>query len=147
MWADMADFLRPLVPNATAGSLGLMARLLRQAHHGFVFSQSGFVIDFLNRCQAVDSDLLDRAISNFFGSAISGMRSGTPGEPMPRDLEDVDRSERILSRLSRIDPAFRLYRGIRDSAQRNIDESRREAEMLRLSPENTDTPFALGTLF
>ena len=52
-----------------------------------------------------------------FGSAIGGLRSGAPGEPMPRDLSMKEESEKILQSLPRFSPAFELYDALRKHAE------------------------------
>lgn len=126
--ALFTGFLSARLATMTAPELRLAARLLKEADHDFIFDQAPFVIDLFERCQAVDLDLVDELGRNLHGSAISGVRQGTVGKPMPRDLKDRDRCEAILAGLSRVSPAYTLYDQVRRSAQRNIEESNLEAE-------------------
>ena len=64
-----------------------------------------------------------------YACATSGMRSGQAGEPFPRDLDDVAQADIVLAKLSRLDPAYRLFNAIKESAQRSIDEKLRAEEM------------------
>lgn len=125
----LVDFFGPLLPTATSASLRQIAGLLRRARSEFVFGQTEFVLALLQRCQTVDPEVLEYAVSRLYACATSGMRSGQSGEPMPRDLEDVAQADKVLAKLSRLDPACRLFNAIREFAQRNIDETRRSAEM------------------
>jgi hypothetical protein len=54
--------------------------------------------------------------------------TGTPGEPMPRDIEMKEESEKILQSLPRFFPAFELYDALRKHAEEGIADSRREKE-------------------
>ena len=126
----LVNFFDPLLPAASSASLRQIAGLLRRARSGFVFGQIAFVLAFLRRCQAVDPDVLEHAIFQLYACATGGMRSGPAGKPMPRDLDDVEQADRILSKLSRLDPAHRLFTAIKESAQRSIDETLRASEVL-----------------
>ncbi|HZK98732.1 MAG TPA: restriction endonuclease [Caulobacteraceae bacterium] len=125
----LVNFFGPLLPTATSASLRQIAGLLRRARSEFVLGQTHFILALLRRCQLVDPDVLEHAFIQLYACATSGMRSGQAGKPLPRDLEDVAQAELVLSKLSRLDPAYRLFTAIRDSAQRSIDETLRAEEM------------------
>ncbi len=127
---QLVAFLQPMLPRADADDLKLMGRLLREAKHEFVFEHVGFVIDLLERCQTIDFDLHQEISRQLFAAAVSGMRSGVAGEPMPRDLADKKAAEDILAGLSRLSPAYELFDHIRKSAISNIERSRFEDEEL-----------------
>ena len=56
-----------------------------------------------------------------------GSWSGTVGEPMPRDIQTRDEATAILATLSRLSPAYSLYRGVLKDAERNIAKSHAQA--------------------
>jgi hypothetical protein len=118
------------IPSAPAGKLRSIASLFRQAHHSFVFTRSDFVVRFLERCAEVDPDLAARAGRDFFSSAISGVRSGVLGEAAPQDVERLRKAKEVLARLSLASPAYDLYDGIREAAERDIAQSRADGEAL-----------------
>ena len=124
----LVKFLQPMLPTADADDLKLMGRLLREADHGFAFAHLGFVVELLERCQAVDFDLHREIWRQLYCAAVSGMRSGVPGTPMPRDLADKKKAEDILAGLSRLSPAYELFDRIRKSAIDNIEETKLDAE-------------------
>jgi hypothetical protein len=66
--------------------LRLIADILSEADHTFVFTHRPFVERFLDKAKQISPKVLKGAISSLYGSAIGGLRSGTPGEPVPRDL-------------------------------------------------------------
>ncbi|MDN3279238.1 hypothetical protein QWJ07_33580 [Frankia sp. RB7] len=67
---------------------------------------------------------MKEAFGALYSSAIGGVRSGTPGEPMPRDVSMKERSEAILKSLARFSPAYELYDGLRKHAEGGIAQAR-----------------------
>jgi hypothetical protein len=124
----LVEFFQPILPTADAGDLKLMGQLLREADHEFVFAHTAFVIELLERCQRVDFELHQTIWQQLYCSALEGVRSGIPGEPMPRDLADKNRSEAMLATLSRLSPAYELFEAIRQSAISNIERTKLDAE-------------------
>ena len=99
---ETVTFLEEWIATSDEGDLRLIAGILGEAEHEFVFSHRPFVERFLEKAKQVGAEALKGAIGSLFGSAIGGIRSGTPGEPMPRDVQMKDESERILRSLPRI---------------------------------------------
>lgn len=128
--AFLARFLESQLPQADPRALKLVSEIIRRADHGFVFAETDFVIDFLERCEAVDLELLERVICNLAAGASEGMRSGTAGEPYPRDLEDRRQAEVVLARLSRLSPAYELFEEIHRHAEDSIRRSLRDGQYL-----------------
>jgi transcriptional regulator with XRE-family HTH domain len=124
----LVEFFRPMLPTADGDDLKLMGHLLSEAPHEFVFAQLGFVIELLERAQAVDFDLHEEISQQLYCAAVGGMRTSAAGEPAPRDLEDKRKAEEILTRLSRLSSAYDLFDGIRKSAASHIERSRLDAE-------------------
>jgi hypothetical protein len=86
------------------------------------------VLDFLEACERAGQPARRKGIDALFGSAISGVRSGRPGEPFPRDLDSLARVGAILPRLPRLSPGYELFDLIRQNAERGIEFQRQEAE-------------------
>lgn len=126
----VVEFLDAKLEGATAIELKWIAKLLRHTDHDFPFKQRRFVERCLDRCAAAGSDVLDRAISDLGAAAMSGMKSGTLGEPMPRDLAARDAAKAVLSAMPRLSPAYPLYEAILRDAERDIARSIREGEAL-----------------
>ena len=118
--ADLAEFFDAKVDTASALELGLMGRLLRKAAPDFIFTQRSFVVRYLDRCRAVDPKLVKAAISSLVGATVSGLKSGTVGQPFERDVRQRDEAKKILTTLSRLSPAYELYDYALRSAERDI---------------------------
>jgi hypothetical protein len=63
---------------------------------------------------------LDRrfAISELYGASLSGSWSSAVGEPAERDIKTRENSEAILKGLSRLSPAYKLYKDLLDQAEK-----------------------------
>ncbi len=121
-------FLTSRLEFAASTDLRWIGGILGHANHRFVFEQSPFVLRYLERCQAVDGELLRFATREIFGASVSGMWSSTPGQPAQRDLDARDGAESILKGLSRLSPAYKLYNDLLEHAKRRIKEAFAEAE-------------------
>ncbi len=88
------------------------------------------MISFLERASHLGKEYLDKAISSFYRSAISGVRSGSPGQPFPDDIKMKEESEQVLNELTRFSPAHRLYSSLKSTAESNIARSLKEGEAL-----------------
>jgi transcriptional regulator with XRE-family HTH domain len=117
-------FLDDLLGQASIVDLEWIGQLLRGSHYRFIFVQRDFVEHYLTTCKAADPELLKRAIDQVDAAAVSGSWSGTVGEPMPRDIQTRDETEAILKSMSRLSPAYALYRDVLENAKRNIAKSR-----------------------
>lgn len=127
--AALIGFFASKVPVAGKQDLRWMANVLSNAPSNFVFDHPSFVITFLEACEGAGEPAPRKGVNALFRSAISGMRSGTPGEPFPQDLEAQSLAKATLARLSRLSPAYKLYDLIRDHAEHGIEFARREAEV------------------
>jgi transcriptional regulator with XRE-family HTH domain len=126
--AEMVTFLEEWIATSDDDDLRLIADILGETDHTFVFIHRPFVERFLDKAKQISPKALKKAIGSLFGSAIGGIRSGTPGEPMPRDIKMKEESDTILQSLPRFSPAFELYDGLRKHAEEGIADSRRERD-------------------
>jgi transcriptional regulator with XRE-family HTH domain len=126
----VVEFLESMLDWATDADLRWMGDIMRHAHHSFTLQHRRFVVRLLERCKTVSRELLAEVIDELRAAALSGSWSGTAGEPMPRDLAARDRAEEILATMSRLSPAFPLYKSILDAAKRNIERSLREGQAM-----------------
>lgn len=117
-WADVA----------TEIDIRTIAKILGEAPPTFVLEQRAFVFRFLERAKQFGKGVLDKATSELFRSAISGVRSANVGEPTPEDLATKQGAEYALTQLTRFSPAFALYESIAKHAVWSIDRSIRDGE-------------------
>jgi hypothetical protein len=125
---ELISFLQDWLDTATPTDIRIMSHILREAAPEFVFQHRPFVIRFLEKAKQYGKDVFDNAVSALYCSAVQGMRSGTPGEPFPEDLQMNEEADKALSELSRFSPAYRLYESLKQSAEQDIQRSIQERE-------------------
>lgn len=118
---EVVSFFAERVEEGTSDDLLLIARLIRKTTPPFVFNERAFVMAYLDRCKLVDATLLRRASEALYLSGVSGMRSGTPGQPAPQDLAMKENAQAAMAKVSRLSPAYRLYKDIHAHAVMNIE--------------------------
>jgi transcriptional regulator with XRE-family HTH domain len=124
----VVQFLDAKLDFASAIELKWIAKLVRHTHHEFPFKQRRFVERFLDRSAAAGADVIELALDTLSAAALSGMRSGTLGAPMPRDLKARDAALEVMHSMPRLSPAYPLYEAILRDAERDIARSIREGE-------------------
>lgn len=125
---ETVRFLEEWIATSDEQDLRLIAGILGEANHTFVFTHRPFVERYLEKAKQISPEVFKEATGALFRSAISGVRSGVPGEPMPRDISMKEQSEQILRSLPRFSPAYELYDGIRKHAEEGLAESRHVRE-------------------
>jgi transcriptional regulator with XRE-family HTH domain len=125
---EVIQFIERWSETADEAGFKLIANILSEAPHSFVFTQSALIIDLLTRAQQVGMEAFKRMNSALFGSAIGGMKQGAAGQPFPRDVEAKADSEKILATLSKFSPAYELYDGLRKEAETQIKHALRDRE-------------------
>jgi transcriptional regulator with XRE-family HTH domain len=106
----------------------LIANILRDAPHDFVFERRSLVMDLLTRARRASDIAYRKMNSALFGSAFGGLKSGTAGQPFPRDIETKRQCGEILSKLSKFSPAYELYHELLKQAEADIARAHRTLE-------------------
>jgi hypothetical protein len=107
--------------NGNQEQLEVATALLEEAPSGFVFDQIDLVSRVLDRAEGF-GDGCSRAVAWFFYKiATSGMRTGTPGQPFPKDIALRDRCQEVLAKLPVGCAASRLFRDVLSKADRDIE--------------------------
>ncbi|MER5602711.1 hypothetical protein [Streptomyces sp. NPDC002265] len=103
----------------------VVATILSKAPRDLVWDS-----EFVRRClRAADSDgddSLNRMKSSLHAAVISGMRSTSPGQPYPEDIEQRDRATAIADICRKGSVEEQFYRALAESAQERIQRDVRE---------------------
>lgn len=97
------------------------ASLLSEAPSTFVFTNHAYVTALLEQAQKQGATYYKRVSSWLYGAAISGSRTGTPGQPFPQDIAQRDNSYDLMSKLPIGSPGYKFYKLLYDAAKENIE--------------------------
>lgn len=113
-----------LLANALAFGTGKMilavAAVLHEAPRTFIWDRPDFVRTALQAADRLGEEVLRDMIGGLWGATISGIRSGTPGEPFPETIEQRDKSRDIAKDLPAGSIEKRFYTDMAKSADRDI---------------------------
>ena len=96
------------------------ARLVSGAQPAFVFKHVEFISNLLERGHAAGSDTYRSVSSSLASSALSGTRSGTPGQPMPHDVALKDQAAAVANQFDAGSPTHRFYALLAKGAEASI---------------------------
>jgi hypothetical protein len=117
--------LEEWIMSADEEQLKATAHLLREANNNFVWDNKEFVVKLLEQAQKHGDDCYKSVCSSLYSSVIQGEKSGTPGEPFPRDIRQRDRAEKTMANLPPGSPAQKFYKNLYKSA---LNEIKRQTE-------------------
>lgn len=126
------EVLDEWVESGKAEEVIAASRFLKEAYPNFVFVQEAFVANLLEKAHAIGDQCYRAVGSNLMGSAISGERMGTPGEPFPQDIALRDQSREAASRYLPGSPVHKFYETLRKSTEASIkDQLARDEELIQ----------------
>ena len=118
------------VNSGDSGRIKAAARLVSGAQPAFVFRHVGFVSNLLERAHAAGDATYRSVSSSMARSALSGTRSGTPGQPMPQDVAIRDQASAVATQFIAGSPTHRFYTSLAKSAEADIrDQLLRDEEL------------------
>ncbi len=112
--------LREWLESRQANKIVATATLLRDYAHGLVFSEHELVAEILGSANQCGSDCLAEARSGLFALAISGVYSGTPGQPSPRHVQDHQKASVLLKLYEKNEPVRRFYQDLVEHAESSM---------------------------
>lgn len=117
---EVIGFLRQWLQQAQREDVLLLAGIVREGGEQVVFAFSDFVGELLARARQIDQRTYELVRGELYAGAVSGSRSGTPGQPFPQDVKMKADAERQLSALPTYSPAYSLYENILRHAESSI---------------------------
>ena len=121
--SEILGYLQEWVDQATVEDFKIITKIIRKASNSLVFEHKQFVLRVMEKGKLLGSNCFDAAESSFYISASSGIRSGVPGQPFPKDIALKKDAEKALENMSRFSVGYGLYDGLRKSAEQGIERS------------------------
>ncbi len=112
--------LREWAKSGQAQKIVSAAGLLRGFDHSIVFSEHELIAELLVAANSCGTECLQDTRSELSSLAISGVYSGTPGQPMPRHLNDKAEAERLAEAYGTNEPVRDFYRSLVGRAESSI---------------------------
>ena len=105
--------------------------IIEDAPENFIFQHSDFVSKMLGAAKPYGPEFLKSARNALAHSAIFRSKHGTPGQPMPEDVELKENSEKMLSNFSNGTLEYELFESLLKHAKWEIeDQLKRDEDLL-----------------
>ena len=114
--------LNEWINSADAGRIESAARLVAEAPPPFVFQNVEFTANLLERADAANFDCYRSVASNLTRSALSGTRSGTPGQPMDEDVTMRVQASAVKGNFDAGSPPYKFYDSLVNLAKASIKD-------------------------
>lgn len=119
------------VNSGNAGRIKGAASLVSGAPPAFIFSHVEFTSNLLERAYAAGDATYRTVSASLARCALSGTRSGTPGQPMPQDVAIRDQASAVATQFVAGSPTYRFYHSVAERAEAGIrDQLLRDEELL-----------------
>lgn len=125
---EMIEFLTEWAKSGDSEDLIIISQILSEADSSIFFEHHSFVILLYELAYSFGKSAIDALNNGLHSAAISGVKSGVPGEPFPKDIMMRDESSAILADLPRFSPAYQFYQNIKHYAEIDIRRSYEEGE-------------------
>ena len=121
--SSVLSLLEDVISTGEMAQIDSAAAILRKAPRTFAWQQHEFVERALEATERVGDEAQQALKNALWGATISGLRSGTPGEPYPEDVEQRDRCREVASLMPKGSAAEHFYLDMAISAERTIESS------------------------
>lgn len=122
------EVLRVLREGVTSGDeaqIRSVGSILGEAPRHLVWDKE-FVSTVLEGAQQHCPDCLRHVAGELHSAGVSGLRTGTPGEPFPDDVHQREEADKRIRQLPVGSAGRRFYEALRDSAIRSIEWAKEE---------------------
>lgn len=133
--SDFVEFFRQWISSSGRDGFAVVNSIARETPPSFVFKQHEFVIWLMRLGRSHGIDVLRKLETALYGAAVSGSRSGVPGEPFPQDIRLRDCAANVISSMNRQDPAYELYFDLHRHALQSIGMQEEEGRMMAAMDE------------
>ncbi len=117
---DVIVVLDEALLSGSEHQLKAVGSILHEAPRTFVWDQADFVKRALRTAAKCGEACVSMISGDLFAATTSGVRSGTPGQPFPEDIEQRDRSAELARTLPPGSVEANFYRSLEKSAIEGI---------------------------
>lgn len=125
---EVVRFFEGWINRSGEGDIQLITRLLSLDASRIIFEYRQIVQALLQRAKQYGKECEERALSQLYGGAVSGVRSAAWGEAFPEDIEMKDKCEAALKTASRFSSEYKLFELLKKNAESGIRRSVREID-------------------
>ena len=117
---DVVTVLAIALAGDDADRVRAVAAVLNKAPRTFIWDEPSFVKVALHSAARFGEEAVGEFEAALWGATVSGVRTGTPGEPFAEDIEQRDRSRALAAGLAPGSLEERFYRRMAQSAEVSI---------------------------
>lgn len=111
---------------------------IRHLHNAVIYANPDYVQEAVRAAHEIGEESAEEMRSAFYAAAVSGMRSGVPGEPFPADLRQEEHASSTLAKLSRFDPSYELYSALLADARERLARQAKQKEAMDAEDEERE---------
>ncbi|MFK0235330.1 ATP-binding protein [Streptomyces vinaceus] len=123
---EVLDVILKAFRSGDSKQIWAIAPLLSGVHRGLLWDEPDFVADVLQTAARQSNELYRRVGDYLMSAGMSGLKSTSPGEPFPQDVEVREQASRIRRRLTTGSPEDRFYSALQERANVEIEGALRE---------------------
>jgi transcriptional regulator with XRE-family HTH domain len=103
-----------------------IGKIIEDAPENYIFQHPDFVTKMFSAAKPYGPDFLKSVRNSLVSSTVFRSKHGTPGQPMPEDVELKENSEKMLLKYSRGSLEYELFESLLRHAKREIDDQLKE---------------------
>ena len=117
---DVVAFLDETLAAPDANGIAALASILRHMPRDIFLSGAELAQRVLAAASSVGAEHVDRVMGAMYGAVASGLYTGTPGQPLRRDVEQRERARHLAQGLTPGSLEERFYRSLARSAEEQM---------------------------
>ena len=118
--SQVVDLLADVLASGTENMTLAVAAVLHESPRTLIWDRPDFVRAALHAADQLGEDVQRAMAGALWSATVSGVRSGTPGEPFPETIEQRDKSRDIAKELPAGSIERRFYVDMAKSAEKDI---------------------------
>jgi hypothetical protein len=118
---ETLSILGDALSSGDTNQIATVGYILGQAPRSLLWDRVDFITLALRSADQHSEEAVQQVAGGLHAAAVKGTSFGSPHQPFEKDIDQRDRSTKILERLLRGSIEEQFYRSLAESAQRSID--------------------------